>query len=184
MESKNCVYIATSLDGYIAEISGSIEFLESIHIPENTQMGYDPFMERIDALVMGRKTFEKVLSFGIEWPYDKMVYVWSNSLDILPQIIEKKATIISGSIQNILNIIHNNGHLRLYIDGGKTIQSFLKADLIDEMIITVFPILLGNGIPLFGETNTHLEFELIESKIFVGQLVQNHYLRKKNGSSN
>ncbi len=178
-DTKNSVYIATSLDGFIADKNGGIDFLDSIHIPEKTDMGYAGFMQQIDALLMGRNTFEKVLSFEVDWPYEKMIYVWSNSLNHLPKGLDNKVTIVQGDIRKVLDDIHKNDHKRLYVDGGKTIQSFLKEDLIDEITLTVFPTLLGDGIPLFSYVNQLLEFELVSSTVFVDQLVQNHYHRKR-----
>ena len=180
MKKKNSVYIATSLDGYIADKNGGIEWLDSIPIPENEDMGYVKFTNNIDALVMGRTTFETVLGFDVDWPYQKPVFVLSNSLNEIPESHKGKAHLINGTLAEILAQIHKKGYLRLYIDGGTTIQSFLKEDLIDEMIITIFPILLGGGSPLFSELPKELKFDLVESKVYVNQLVQQHFKRKRN----
>ncbi len=123
--SSNHVYIGASLDGFIADQHGGIEFLDVFPFDETDDMGYQAFIDRIDALVMGRKTFEKVLSFGIDWPYTKPVYVWSNTIQSLPPELENKVIIVKGGVQRILKLIHQNNHLHLYIDGAKTIQSFL-----------------------------------------------------------
>jgi dihydrofolate reductase len=185
MKKKNSVYIATSLDGYIADKNGEIEWLDSIPIPDNEDMGYLEFTKGIDALVMGRTTFETVLGLDIDWPYKKPVFVLSSTLNEIPESHKGKAQLIKGSIFEILEQIHKKGCLRLYIDGGKTIQSFLKEDLIDEMTITVFPIVLGGGAPLFSELPKELEFELVESKVYFNQLVQHHYRRnRKNTNTN
>ncbi len=179
MERKNSVYIATSLDGYIADKNGGIEWLDAIEIPDNENMGYVKFTEEIDALVMGRTTFETVLGFDVDWPYQKPVFVLSTTLKEIPESHKGKAHLVKGTTTDILGQIHKKGYFRLYIDGGKTIQNFLKEDLIDEMIITVFPIVLGGGSPLFSETPKELAFELVESKVFFNQLVQHHYLRNR-----
>ncbi len=100
---------------------------------------------------MGRATFETVCGFDIEWPYDKTVFVLSNSLTHIPEKYKGKVELVKGSLSEILKEIHNRGYYNLYIDGGKTIQSFLKEDLIDEMIITIIPYLLGAGTTLFSE---------------------------------
>ncbi|MBT8264882.1 MAG: dihydrofolate reductase family protein [Muriicola sp.] len=178
MANKNSVYIATSLDGYIADKNGGIEWLDSIPIPENEHMGYLEFMNNIDALVMGRTTFETVLGFDVDWPYQKPVFVLSNSLKNIPESHKEKAYLVKGTIAEILEHIHSKGHTRLYIDGGTTIQNFLNEDLIDEMIITTFPILLGGGSKLFSELTNELEFDLASSKVYFYQLVQNRYKRK------
>lgn len=183
MEMKNSVYIATSLDGYIANRKGGIGWLDSIPIPDNEDMGYVNFSNNIDALLMGRTTFETVLGFDVEWPYKKPVFVLSSTLNEIPESHKGKAQLIRGTLSEILEQIHKKGCLRLYIDGGKTIQSFLKEDLIDEMIITIFPILLGGGAPLFSETAKELEFTLVESKVYLNQLVQHHYRRNRKNTN-
>ena len=179
MEKKNIVYIARSLDGYIAGKNGELDWLDLIPIPEGTEMGYGPLMEEIDALVMGRTTFEVVLNFGVDWPYKKHVFVLSNSLKTVPKDLEGKVTLMKGTPKEILHQIYQLGYFKLYIDGGKTIQDFLKADLIDELRITTIPILLGSGFPLFGDLDTPLEFEHLKSEVFLNQLVQSHYRRKR-----
>lgn len=179
MEKKNSIFIATSFDGYIADRDGGIEWLESVPNPEQIDMGYGEFMSRIDALLMGRNTFEKVLSFGIPWPYTKKVFVWSRQLKNLPPGLKGKVEIISGTPTEILTSIHKKGLGRIYIDGGQLIQAFLKEDLIDEMIITKVPMLLGGGFPLFGELTQMLHFTLVKSEVFLGQLVQDIYVRKR-----
>jgi len=179
MNKKNSIYIATSLDGYIADKNGGIEWLDTIPIPENEDMGYMEFTNRIDALVMGRATFETVLGFDVEWPYKKPVFVLSNSLNEIPESHKGKAYLIKGTLAEILEQIHKKGYVRLYIDGGITIQSFLKEDLIDEMIITTFPVLLGGGSRLFSELPKELEFDLVKSKVYFNQLIQQHFSRNR-----
>jgi dihydrofolate reductase len=179
MEKKNSVYIATSLDGYIADKDGGIAWLDSIAIPENEDMGYMAFMNRIDALVMGRATFETVMGFDVDWPYKKPVFVLSNSLTEIPESLEGKAYLLKGTMAEIIGQIHKKGYSRLYIDGGVTIQHFLQEGLIDEMIITIFPVLLGGGARLFAELPQAMEFELVGSKVYADQLVQQHFKRKK-----
>ena len=179
MEKKNSVYIATSLDGYIADKKGGIEWLDSIPIPDNEDMDYLEFTKDIDALVMGRTTFETVLGFDVDWPYKKPVFVLSNSLTEIPESHKEKAHLVKGTVTQILEQIHDKGYLKLYVDGGLTIQNFLKEDLIDEIIITIFPVLLGGGPMLFSELPHELEFELVKSRVYLNQLVQNHFRRKK-----
>ncbi|MEX0289057.1 MAG: dihydrofolate reductase family protein [Flavobacteriaceae bacterium] len=179
MTKKNKVFIATSLDGYIAEKDGGIDWLHAIPNPENLDMGYVEFTSGIDALVMGRTTFETVCSFGIDWPYTKPVFVLSNSLTKVADAYKDKVELVKGDLKEVVAEIHQKGFPRLYIDGGKTIQSFLKEDLIDEMIITIIPTLLGGGIPLFNGLLKPLDFKCVSTKIFLGEVVQNHFIRKK-----
>ena len=171
----NSVYIATSLDGYIADADNSIVFLDTFPIAEGTDMGYDTFMSNIDALLMGRKTFETVLGFGIEWPYTKPVFVWSHTLTSVPKDLETKVQLVTGYTKEVLQSIHQKGFERLYIDGGQVIQSLLKENLIDEMIITTIPVVLGSGIPLFRETKQMLKFRCTGSKTFDNGLCQQVY---------
>jgi len=179
MEKKNKVFIATSLDGKIADKNGGIDWLHSIPNPYNNDMGYSDFFSKIDALVMGRTTFETVCGFDMDWPYQKPVFVLSNKLSSLPSKYEGKAEIVNGSLKEILNTIHKKGYYNLYIDGGKTIQSFLKEDLIDELTITTIPYLLGGGVSLFSDLPERLDFECVDSKIYLEQVVQNYFIRKK-----
>lgn len=177
MEYKNFAYIGTSLDGYIADKNGGLDWLERIPNPDHNDMGYGAFTSQIDALVWGRNTFETVCGFDMEWPFQKPVFVASKSLNEFPEKLKDKVQLVSGSIPEILSTIHKRGYHRLYIDGGKLIQSFLAEDLIDEMTITIIPTLLGSGISLFGELIEKLDFELIKSQVFLGHIVQNHYRR-------
>ena len=173
-------YIATSLDGFIADKDGNIDWLNKVPNPENSDMGYSKFMEQIDAMVMGRNTFETVCGFDLDWPYQIPVFVLSNSLTELKEEYHNKVFIVNGSLQEVLDQIHKQGYNNLYFDGGRTIQSFLKEDLIDEQILTRIPILLGEGIPLFSIIHKSLDFELVDSKVHLNQLVQSHYSRKRN----
>ncbi len=179
MTGKNKVFIATSLDGYIADKNGEIDWLNSIPNPNNYDLGYSEFTSQIDAIVMGRKTFETVCGFNIEWPYKKIVFVLSNSLTKIPEEYKGKVELVKGDLKKVIEEIHEKGFKNLYIDGGKTIQSFLNEDLIDEMIITLIPYLLGGGVPLFAELPKRLDFECVNTKIFLGMVVQNRFLRKR-----
>ena len=158
---KNSVFIATSLDGYIATEDGGLDWLENNPNPDGSDFGYNAFMDSVDALVMGSKTFEKVLSFE-SWPYGKPVFVLSSTLKSLPETLSGKASIVCEGIPEITSKLHEKGYFNLYIDGGKTIQSFLKENLIDEMIITTVSVLLGSGISLFGSLAETRNFSVIK----------------------
>jgi len=152
----NIVFIATSLDGFIADKANNVDWLHAIDNPEHCDMGYNKHISRIDALVMGRNTLDLVLNFDIEWPYSKPVFVLSNTMTSVPEGYQDKIFLVRGELSTVVADIHQQGFNNLYIDGGITIQNFLKQDLIDEMIITTIPILLGGGIRLFGELATPL----------------------------
>jgi dihydrofolate reductase len=174
----NYVYIATSLDGFIATINGGLDWLENIPNPDKSDYGYSDFMINIDAIVMGRNTYEKVLSFG-KWPYNKPVFVLSNSLTNVPDSLKDKVEVVQGEIEPLVNQLNHRGYHNLYVDGGKVIQSFLQEDLIDEMIITRVPILLGNGIPLFRESQKNLKFKHMKTDVYNNNLVKSHYIKEK-----
>ncbi|MBD0830619.1 dihydrofolate reductase family protein [Aestuariibaculum sediminum] len=177
MKTQNKVFIATSLDGFIANKNGGVEWLESIPNPDQVDMGYLEFIKHIDALIMGRNTFEKVLSFGIEWPYSRPVFVLSNTLNSVPEKYTDKVFLVKGLLKDVLKHIHQQGFYNLYIDGGHVIQNFLNENLIDEMIISIVPIILGDGIPLFAKTSRPLYFKCISTKIYLDNIVQNHFIR-------
>ncbi|MGD1840008.1 MAG: dihydrofolate reductase family protein [Thermonemataceae bacterium] len=179
MDKKNIVFIAKSLDGYIAGKNGELDWLYTILNPENNDMGYNSLIEEIDAVVMGRTTFETVCSFGGDWPYSKHVFVLSNSLKDIPQKLNTKVTLMNGNPQEVLDKIYKKEYFKLYIDGGRTIQHFLREDLIDELRVTTIPVLLGGGFPLFGDLAAPMEFQHIASKVFLDQIVQNCYKRKR-----
>lgn len=176
---KNSVFIATSLDGFIAGKNDELDWLSTFPEIDHIDTGFNEFTSQIDALLMGRNTFEVVAGFEGEWFYKKPVFVWSNSLTGIPEKLQGKAFLVKGGIPEVLSEIHAKGFHDLYIDGGKTIQSFLKEDLIDEMIITTIPVLLGSGIPLFGELSKQLVFECINSTRFLDKVVQNQFVRSR-----
>ncbi len=179
IETKNIVYVGRSIDGYIAGKKGELDWLDIIPGSDKIDMGYVGMMAEIDALVMGRVTFEVVLNFGIEWPYKKPVFVLSNSVTEIPDPLKEKVFLTNGSPQKVIDQLHTLGYHKLYIDGGVTVQQFLEADLIDEMTLTTIPIVLGGGTFLFGELSQSLAFEHVESKVFLEQIVQDKYRRKR-----
>jgi len=170
------VYIATSLDGHIAKKDGNIEWLMEVPNPENSDFGFSEFIERIDGIIMGKNTFETVVGFN-QWPYVKPVFVLSNSLKSLPVGYEDKAQIVRGELKNIVASLETKGIKNFYIDGGKTIQSFLKEDLIDEIIITRIPTILGSGIPLFTDMDQELKFKVVNTEVLNQYLVKSTYSR-------
>ncbi len=179
MKNRNIVFVAKSLDGYIAGINGELDWLNLIPNPENNDMGYNSLMDEVDAIVMGRTTFETVSGFDGEWPYKKHVFVLSGSLGEIPKKLIEKVSILNGTPKEILSKIYKKGHHSLYIDGGKTVQHFLKEDLIDELRISTIPILLGDGISLFGQLPKSLQFKHLNTVVLLNQIVQSHYKRNK-----
>lgn len=174
---KTIVYIGTSLDGFIARKDGDIDWLVQFANDEAIY-AYEEFINRIDAIVIGRGTFEKILTFP-SWPYEKKVFVLSTSIKQVPDIVREKVTVLSMKPGELLSYLSRKGFSSIYVDGGKVIQGFLKEDLIDELIISKTPMLIGSGIPLFGYLDTDLQFEHIRTKISSNGLVRSYYERKR-----
>ena len=173
MTSK--VYIGTSLDGFIARPNGDLDWLTPFANAEAFE-SYDSFMSGIDAIVIGRGTFEKVMEFP-SWPYEKSVFVLSNSLKQLPDSVKGQATLLSMKPKDLVEYLSSLSISGIYVDGGKLIQGFLQEDLIDEMIISKVPVLIGQGIPLFGLLEIDLSFQHIETKVRSNGLVSSYYKR-------
>ncbi|MEO8336326.1 MAG: dihydrofolate reductase family protein [bacterium] len=165
------VFIATSIDGFIARDDGALDWLPGDDVEEH---GYTAFMATVDAIVMGRKTFETVLSFG-SWPFEKMVVVLSSRASELAAPEGALCEVMSGTPQEIVVRMAERGMHHLYIDGGVTIQRFLEAGLIQRMIITRIPVLLGSGIPLFGPLPRDVRLDHVATRSYPSGLVQSEY---------
>ncbi len=174
----NIVYIATSLDGYIADENGGIGWLQMVPNPQKDDLGFSDFMNGIDAIVMGRNTYESVLNMNVPWPYSKPLFVYSSTITTVPKELQGKVFIIEGPPKTVINTLNKKGYQRIYIDGGKTVQSFLREELIDELNISKIPLLLGRGVPLFGDLTHPQEFQLISSEIVLNEIVVSRYQRK------
>jgi dihydrofolate reductase len=168
---KASVFVGTSLDGFIARADGALDWLPPGGGEEH---GYNAFMATVDALVIGRKTFETVLAFDA-WPYgEKPVFVLSTrTLAPAPPgaLVER----MSGAPAEIVSQLAARGIGHIYVDGGITIQRFLQARLIQRLIITRVPVLIGRGIPLFGVTPRDIPLTHIATRQFASGLVQSEY---------
>jgi dihydrofolate reductase len=166
------VFIGTSVDGFIARPNGDLDFLP----PDGGEPhGYNEFIAGIDALVIGRKTFETVLAFP-DWPYGKkrVVVLSSRPLDlsgVKRAVVEQMA----GSPAEIVSKLEATGAHHLYIDGGITIQEFLRAGLIQRLIITRVPVLIGQGIPLFSTLPHDIQLRHVRTHHYASGLVQTEY---------
>ncbi len=174
---EHVVYIATSIDGYIAGPDGDLDWLQMVPNPDQDDFGFAEFLDGIDALVMGRTTFETVLGFGGEWPYSVPVHVWSRGTVVIPERLKERVSPISGTAAEVSGILEQSGARRIYVDGGRTIQSFLRADRIDELTITTIPIVLGGGTRLFDLLDSPLRFDLVRTRTHLNQLVMSTYRR-------
>jgi dihydrofolate reductase len=176
---RTTVYVGTSLDGFIARANGDLDWLDnSENHSKEVLESYNEFISTIDAVVIGRGTFEKVLTFP-SWPYEKKVFVLSTSLQQLPESVREKAAVLSMKPREMLRYLASQGFSNIYVDGGKVIQAFLKEDCIDELIITKIPVLLGSGIPLFGDLDKDLHFKHVRTKVYSNGLVKSHYERER-----
>lgn len=173
---KASVYIAATLDGYIARENGDLDWLPgSDGQAGDEDYGFKEFMDSVDILVMGRHTYEKVLAFG-RWPYgNKPVVVLSSKPVNIPPNIAGTVEAKSCTPTELVKQLSGRGAKHLYIDGGKTIQSFLKAGLIRQLIITTVPVLIGRGIPLFGPLDKDIKLRHIGTRVFASGLVQSTY---------
>ena len=169
------VFIATSLDGFIARPDGSLDWLMAI-AAAGEDHGFDAMMASVDGLVMGRGTFEQVLTFG-EWPYAKPVVVLSRSMSEsdIPDELSGKVTLSALAPRDLMASLDSDGWKRAYVDGGKVIQSFLADGLIADMIVTRAPVLIGEGLPLFGAIPKDIPLRHIETRSFASGLISSRY---------
>ena len=173
---KCSVFIAMSLDGYIAREDGSIDWLMKTNelVPKDEDGGYQAFISTVDTIVMGRYSFEKVVTFD-PWPYLSPVIVLSQHDINIPHALQNTVSLSAEDPVALVERLSTQGIKHLYIDGGITIQRFLIAGLIDEMIITVIPVLLGAGRHLFGSLPSDIELQLLETQAIGRGLVQMRY---------
>ncbi len=172
-EMKASVFVGTSVDGFIARSDGALDFL-----PEGggEPHGYDEFIASVDTIVIGRKTFETVLTFGA-WPYpaDKRVVVLSRRPLDLSAVRGGVVERMSGPPPEIAARLAAGGARHAYVDGGITIQGFLRAGLVQRLVITRVPVLIGEGIPLFGRIPADIRLRHVMTRHFPSGLVQSEY---------
>ena len=176
MTIKCSVFIATSLDGFIARPNGDLDWLTGGNGAEESEdYGYKEFIDSVDTLVMGRNTYELALTFE-EWPYsNKQVVVLSSGSPAIPTQLAKSVAVVAQPPTALVQQLAAKGARHLYIDGGKTIQGFLRAGLIDEMTITSIPILIGEGIPLFGALERDIKLQHLATRAYASGFVQSKY---------
>ncbi|MBS7847047.1 dihydrofolate reductase [Pseudomonas fluorescens] len=177
MDIRCSVFIATSIDGFIARPDGDIEWLHrpEYETAELNGVTYERFIATVDALVMGRKTLEKVLSFP-DWPYeDTPVIALSHQPLQIPAHLEGKVEVMAGDVTSLVATLAERGMKHLYIDGGQTIQAFLDAGQVNELIITRIPVLLGQGIPLFSQVGSEQELQHVGTYVSDNGFVQSRY---------
>ncbi|MCD6046789.1 MAG: RibD C-terminal protein [Gammaproteobacteria bacterium] len=171
---KVSIYIATSIDGFIAKKDHSLDWLERFKPPpdnQNEDYGYQKFMASVDTLVMGKNTY-KIASSVDEWPYQgKRVIVLSSTL----RSVCKQAELFAGDIVHLIKKLHTENVKHIYADGGITISQFFNAGFIDSMTISRIPVILGSGIPLFSNLLHESWCQLVSSNIYINGLAQLTY---------
>jgi len=180
---KCSVYIATSVDGYIATADGGVDWLHTAGNLEvdmgSEDMGFQSYMDSVDCMIIGRKCMEMISSMNItpeQWPYgDVRIVVLSNTVKKPPENLSGKIEMYSGDIQDLIIKLESSGFKHAYIDGGSTITSFINLELINEMTITKAPVLLGGGKPLFGKINKNVKLENAKASSFPNDFIQVKY---------
>ena len=169
---KASVFIGTSVDGFIARLDGALDFLPP---GGGEPHGYDEFIASVDTLVIGRNTFETVLQFP-EWPYgSKRVVVLSSRPVDVSGVRGDRVEQMAGSPAEIVSELEATGARHIYVDGGVTIQRFLRAGLIQRLIITRVPVLIGTGVPLFGALSGDIQLRHVETRSYPSGLVTTEY---------
>lgn len=176
---KTIGYIATSLDGYIARKDGSLDWLEQDcwADPDGSDYGWKAHLASVDAMIMGKNTFLKILDIG-QWVYgDLPVFVASKSLrgEDVPEHLRTKVSIISGTASELAKKIREKNKSKIYVDGGKLLQSFIRACILNELVVTKMPVLIGSGISLFGEIDKDMKVKNLKTESFKSGVTQNHY---------
>lgn len=181
---KCSVFIATSADGYIATLKGSVDWLQSagnvnadMHV--DPDMGFTAFIDSVDCMIMGRKCMDVLSSFNLtpeQWPYrDIKIYVLSNSITTPPENLHGKVEMYSGDITDLIHKLAAKNFKHAYIDGGRTITAFMNLKLINEITITKAPIILGEGIPLFGKIENAIALKNAKSIAYPNDFIQVKY---------
>jgi dihydrofolate reductase len=171
---KASVFVGSSLDGYIARLDGTFDFLSAGEASEPAANGFDEFLASVDAIVMGRNTYDVVVSMST-WFYGRRpVFVLSHrELPAAPDgaLVER----LTGEPPDILSRLAARGFRHVYVDGGATIQAFLRAGLVQRLIITRVPVLIGSGIALFGALEADLRLRHLSTREISGGAVQSVY---------
>ena len=178
---KCSVFIATSLDGFIAKLDGNVDWLhtsgkQDAQMGPNSDMGWSDYIKSVDCMIMGRKCMDMINSMNLteqEWPYGNIkIMVLSNTIKEVPTGLQGKIEMYSGELNALINTLEKAGHQHAYIDGGTSIQGFLNIQLINEMTITRVPILLGEGISLFGKTQQDILLHNCSATAFANDYIQ------------
>lgn len=178
------VFMAMSLDGFIASLDGDVAWLDQCGVPDApmgdaADMGFVQLMQSVDCLLMGRGTAEKLASFQLtaaQWPYgDTPIYILSNSLPAVPPALAANARLLRGSLTQALAELSRRGHQQLYVDGGALVRSCIEAGLVQRLVVTIAPIILGQGIPLFAGLSAPVKLNQCAATRYANHFVQLEY---------
>ena len=187
---KCSIFIAPSVDGYIATENGGVNWLEivgrslsekeaSSDLMKHFNISMPNYMKSVDCMIIGRKLMEVLSSFNLtpeQWPYgDTRIIALSNTIKEPPLNLKNKVEIYSDSIPELIAKLEQDGYKHAYIDGGRTITSFLNLELINEMTLTLAPVLLGSGIPLFGKLKHQINLEDAQAIAFPNNFIELKY---------
>jgi dihydrofolate reductase len=174
------LFIATSVDGFIARADGGIDWLSSVET-EGEDYGYGEFISQVDTVIMGRKTYDTVLGFGIEFPHKgRACYVLSRTRTGHDENVQFYAGDPAALVQQLRQ--QPGGHI--FVDGGaQALAALMQQDLVDDYIISTIPVLLGSGIPLLAGQQQELPLQLVSARSYASGLVQRHYRRPGRGSA-
>ena len=177
MKPKVSIFITMSLDGFIARTNGSLDWLDkaNLKVHKGEDFGYVTFLESVDVIILGRNTYETVLRFD-DWPYkEKRIMVLTTSKIKIPDRLSNTVTSSNNPPQELLKHLSDQGFKHIYIDGGITIQSFLSLGLVDEITITIIPLLIGEGKPLLGSIPADIILTHSKTTIYHFGYVQHKY---------
>ena len=181
---KCSVFIATSVDGFIAKEDGSVDWLHragkpGVDLGDQSDMGFNDYLSSVDCMIMGRKCMDTIAGMNLtpeQWPYGSIkIVVLSNTVKEAPENLKGKVEMYSGDLNDLVAQLENDDFKHAYIDGGTTIQAFLNLKLINEMTITRAPILLGEGKPLFGKTFKDIKLTQAKAIAFANDFIQVSY---------
>lgn len=167
---EGCIFLGLSVDGFIARPNDDLTWLTSRGEAAG-DAGFTPFMERIDALLMGRRTYQGIAELT-EWPYfGRPIHVLSSTLDA-----ESDPRIrVHADFETAVQALTDAGYARVYVDGGQTARAFIEAGLIHEITLSYVPVLIGQGVPLFGTLPADVSLEHIQTDVLNGGMVQTKY---------
>jgi len=176
--SKVILYIATSIDGFIARTNGKLDWLENLPTTENSDYGYADFLKSIETIVLGKTTYNEILGFGIDWPYaDNKTFVVTSDSEFSPST--PNTYVINTDIDSFIHKTKKESTLDCWlVGGGKLANYFLRNNLIDKMIISIAPIILGEGIPLFPDKSIESSWDLDSVNKFDNGIVSLTYNKK------